>query len=268
MGRISKYAMVGVIFFVIFIIATVPATFVTNTLLDKKAPLKLYNISGSIWSGKAGVLQFGNQQLEKFEWDLKALSLIFGTIKLDFAFKIKSSTATGTVAVSGFGSGAVSFEDTKFNIKSDDVPDILPIPDPLKLSGPVNIDIAELEFSEEMIPVYAQGQATWRKSNAILGDKNYQLGEFDLEAYTEDEKVFITIKDLKKDGPIEAKLSSEIAEDGSLRVSGILGTRETADKQLARFARMLLQGKQQTVVDYKGSIKQPDKIIAGLLTSK
>ncbi len=268
MGRIGKYTMVGIIFFAIFSIATAPATFVTNTVLDEKAPIKLYNVSGSIWSGKAGVMQIGDKQLQKFEWDLSALSLLFGTIKLDFSFKIKSSSATGTVGISSFGSGDITIEDTKLNIKSDDVPYVLPIPEPLKLVGPLAVDIEEIEISEEMIPTYAVAQAQWRKSTAVIGDKNYDLGEFDLEAYTEDDKVFITIKDLKKDGPIEAKLNTEINDDGSLLISGILGTRETADKKLSGFARMLLQGKQQKVVNYKGSIKEPDKIIQGVLASK
>ncbi|THB70163.1 MAG: type II secretion system protein N [Gammaproteobacteria bacterium] len=268
MGRIGKYTMIGIIFFVIFLIATIPATFVTNNMLDEKAPIKLYNVSGSAWSGKAGVMQLGDKQLQKFEWDLKALPLIFGTIKFDFSFRIKSSTASGTVALSSFGSGEISIDDTKLNIKSDDVPDFLPIPEPLKLKGPLKVDIEELDISEEMIPVYAQATAQWRKSTAVIGDQNYDLGEFDLNAYSEDDKVYITIKDTKKNGPIEAKLSSEIQENGALLVSGILGTRETADKKLSGFARMLLQGTQQKVVNYKGSIKEPEKIISGVLAGK
>ncbi len=268
MGRIGKYTMVGALFFAVFLIATIPATFVTNMVLDEKAPLKLYNVSGSVWSGKAGVMQLGDKQLQKFEWNLSALSLIFGTIKLDFSFKINKSTAVGTVGIAGFGSGAITIEDTKLDIKSDDVQSVLPIPEPLVLIGPLKVNIDEVEISEEMVPVYAQAQAQWRDSTAVIGDKQYDLGEFDLDAYSEDGKVFFTIKDLKKDDPIEAKLSSEISEDGTLLVSGLLGTRETANKQLAGFARMLLQGKQQKVVNYKGSIKEPEKILSGILTSK
>ncbi len=260
--------MVGAIFFAIFLIVTVPATFVTEMLFDKKGPIKLYNVSGSAWSGKAGVLQLGDKQLQKFEWNLKAIPLIFGTIKMDFSFKIKSSSAKGTVAISSFGSGDLYLEDTSINIKSENVNDILPIPEPLILSGPLKVDIEELEISEKGIPVYAEGKASWRKSTAIIGDKQYPLGEFDLGAYTEDEKVFLTIKDLKKEGPIEAKLNAEFKDNGDLLVSGILGTRDTANKQLSSFARMLLQGKQQKVVNYKGSIKQPEKILSGILTSK
>lgn len=268
MKRISRYAMVGVLFYLIFLISTIPATFVTNMVLDKKGPLQLYGVSGSIWSGKAGILQLDDKQIEKFNWNLNILPLIAGTIKLDYSFKVNKSSAEGTIGLKNFGSGGKYIENTKLNISSDDVNDILPIPQPLKLAGPINVDIEEIEISEDGVPTYALAQVNWTKATAILGDKSYSLGAFDLSATTEDDKVFIALKDLKKDGPIEAKLSAEIQENGITVVSGLIGTRKTADKKLAGFASMLMQGKKQKIINHKGNIKEPGKLISGILAGK
>lgn len=268
MKRISRYAMVGVLFFLIFLISTIPATFVTDMVIDKKGPLQLYGVSGSIWSGKAGILRLEDKQIEKFNWNLNLLPLITGTIELDYSFKVKKSSAQGTIGFNGFGSGGKYLEDTKLIIKSDDVNDILPIPQPLKLAGPININIEEIEISEDGVPTYAEAQIKWTNAAAILGDQSFPLGAFDINATTEDDKVFITLKDLKEDGPIEAKLSAEVEEDGTTVVSGLVGTRKTADKKLAGFASMLMQNKGQKIVNHKGNIKDPSKLISGILSGK
>ncbi len=268
MKRISRYALVGVLFYLLFLISTIPATFVTDMVIDKKGPLQLYGVTGSIWSGKAGVLRLEDKQIEKFSWELNFLPLITGTIELDYSFRVKTSSAQGVIGFNSFGSGGKYLEDTRLNIKSDDVNDILPIPQPLKLAGPININIDEIEISEDGIPTYAEAQIKWSKSAAILGNQSFPLGAFDLNATTEDDKVFITLKDLKKDGPIEAKLSAEIEEDGTTVISGLIGTRETADKKLAGFASMLLQNKGRKVVNHKGNIKDPNKLLSGILSSK
>ena len=71
----------GVAAYLIFLVATLPATFVTRRLTAQG--LVLSGVSGSIWNGRANASQLNGLTFTSLRWQVRPASLLLGRLSLD-----------------------------------------------------------------------------------------------------------------------------------------------------------------------------------------
>ena len=76
MKTIIRYVIFGVAMYGVFLIGTVPASWIySHWLQTRLGGLMLYGVQGTVWEGRASLVQSGNIQLENLHWDLHPWAL-------------------------------------------------------------------------------------------------------------------------------------------------------------------------------------------------
>lgn len=85
MLRWLLYGSIGLLLYLVFLIATVPAHVITGWLPLPKT-VALQQPSGTLWQGQARHLQLDSVTLDTVEWQLSPWSLLTGTVSLNTRF--------------------------------------------------------------------------------------------------------------------------------------------------------------------------------------
>lgn len=149
MVKIFKYGLVLLLFYFIFILALLPASFVVNTLEEQRIiprDVRLGHASGSIWQGNLSSVMVQGIQLEQVRWEMSALSILTGHIKLDINVGKKRSAirANGQLIINHEGVMA-----NDVSIKSPLAPLVAVNPLPYGLTSTGNIDINITHYTQD-----------------------------------------------------------------------------------------------------------------------
>lgn len=100
MKRIWPLLTLGVVAYLVFAIATLPA----NAVLSRLAPMvNAAGVEGSIWNGRAQLLQAGNIAVGGASWNLHGLPLLLGRAQADVKITRSDGFAQTLVTVNLFG---------------------------------------------------------------------------------------------------------------------------------------------------------------------
>src|SRR5690242_13405126 len=112
----TRLIITGVCAYLLFVIATVPASLIfkfTHNQLQSAA------VSGTIWRGKASTLQAGILNIGDVEWNLHVLPLFVGHIAADMKLVQQKGFAQGKVIVSA--GGKIRFSNLKASLPLDTI---------------------------------------------------------------------------------------------------------------------------------------------------
>jgi len=101
MKKVWWLAALGILAFVLFAVATLPASVVTSQL--EKQGIFLSGVSGSVWNGAAQVVQSGAVRVGSVEWNLHPLALFRGRAAADVKLTRVDGFARGYVEARGSG---------------------------------------------------------------------------------------------------------------------------------------------------------------------
>ena len=96
---------VGTACFVVFVIVLVPASIVTSVIPDDT--MKIGGISGTVWNGRARVIEVANVQLTGTRWELHPLHLLLGRLALTVETQMLGNSIDGEVRVGITGTTSV-----------------------------------------------------------------------------------------------------------------------------------------------------------------
>jgi general secretion pathway protein N len=176
---------------------TCPVDFVYPLVARALGPVRLRDLGGTVWDGRAGGVEFLGRNLGTLQWRLQPGPLLQGDTVAQF-------TLIGD-AVSGSGiverhAGTIAFRDTKLRLPARLVAPALAIPS-LELLGDVEIDVAQARLRGTLVEE-ATGTAYWRNA-AVGGSAQARLGDLQANyAATGDGGIAGTVQDLG--GPLEA----------------------------------------------------------------
>lgn len=166
----------GLFFYIIFLIATLPAHLVTAKLdLGKK--LELGHVTGTIWSGKIDAVRIDDIILKTVNWDVNFSQILIGRIALDIQFgsprKILEPQGTGQVRYSLNG---LSLADVKIKLPADLIAAQISLPFPVEASGLVEADLAKVRLGE---PVCSElnGDIKWQLAAVTAQKTNFNYGD-------------------------------------------------------------------------------------------
>ena len=211
----------------------VPADRVYAVLKDHiTLPVKLYQIEGTVWNGRAGVAQINNERLESVRWDFRPYTLVLGKLEIKLAFKKDGGHLDAVIGRSINGDLYIEDADAQFpaNIIEPLLSRI-----PLGLEGELIIDLSDLEISSNIISA-AEGSLSWRDAG-IGKPNNVELGSFAMNLETSEEGVKGILSSMN-DGPLQLDGLVVLNPDGTYKLTSTFVIRDPnrADlKQALRF---------------------------------
>lgn len=222
MKRIWPLAALGILAYVAFALATLPA----NLLMSRLAPaLSAAGVEGTVWSGSAQLLQAGNVSLGSARWNLHVLPLFLARVKADVEIKRSDGFAQTTVTLA---SDRIRLEQVTASLPFSALP---PAVVPGGWTGTINLKLASLTL-EKGWPTQAEGTLETldltgpARRPANMG--SYQVA-FTGEQ-TEGELVGM-LSDLG--GPLEIAGAVRLKPDRSYVVEGVVATRPDAPQSIS-----------------------------------
>ncbi len=129
----------GLFAFACFIVATLPATLITDRLAV--TGVSAQGVQGSVWNGRAEQVQVSGTNLGQLQWRLHPLTLFTGKIAADIDLR-GIGDAISAVVAAGFG-GRISIA----NLRGDMPLSLFPHTAlPGGWSGQLNVDLAKLQL--------------------------------------------------------------------------------------------------------------------------
>lgn len=100
-----------------------------------------FGVEGSVWNGRARIINAGGQQLRNTEWDVALSRLFLGQLAMDFKTRWGGGFAEGFASISLLGT--LRFIDTRASVDAAILSPLLNVP---QLGGQISLDIQELEL--------------------------------------------------------------------------------------------------------------------------
>lgn len=218
--------------YLIFLIATVPAALVTSKLGPRFAPLAAYDVSGSLWCGHAGVVNYASLRLMNVDWSLHPLALLLGRVEAGWKLHDTSLEGSGTWGRTLGGSRYLSKLKTSADLQTLQNGGLLRIP--LPVNGRVNFDIKSMHYSAGKLSA-ADGSID--VTHAVTLVPALTLGDFHLQLETQQAGVKATLSD--RGGPLRAQGVAMINPDGSYQFTGNFSARDQSNANLQQYLRMM-----------------------------
>ena len=164
--RYRYYIITGIMAYCIFLIATVPAAPVLS-MLDDRVPVTFTNITGTLWSGRAGtVYTRRNIRLNNIEWSFQPLRLLLAkaSVKVDAEFNNKpfnSRLSTGL-------NGKLIVDNLTMKLGATDIASLISLPLG-ELSGEFMLNIDHAVFDPGSIP-RIDGKLNWNQATITVAE--------------------------------------------------------------------------------------------------
>jgi len=245
---------VGLISFLIFLVVTLPASFLTRYILpsvDTAGVVKLKSVHGSLWVGQANNARIGKFYLGMLKWDLSSLSLLFGNINLDIDFKSDIASGAGDLSL-GFG-GTASANDVQLKFPAEMLQPFFS-GFPISISGELRGSLNEINYTPfEMIQ--ADGRIVWQGA-ALRAPQNIELGDFLIVMSPQNLGTKIKITD-ENQGPVKTELNIKITGKGDYTLNGWMQARDQTQQHITEALRFIGARADSTGrywVSYNGSL--------------
>jgi hypothetical protein len=208
--------------------------------------IALSGISGSVWSGRAGVALIQGQQLKNVEWTLHPWSLLLGQVGLSWRFQLPESDGgsgdkvnvpagdrEGTLgyaqATTALGlDGSVSFEQLEARLPAQLIA-ALANASVVRPSGAVSANLKQLRWDGQSL-VSAEGRVAWHGAGVNIF-KPVALGDLSLSLETADGVVKGVVADAG--GPLSLDGLLTFAPEGQYEFNGSLAARNSPDLEAA-----------------------------------
>jgi general secretion pathway protein N len=154
------------------VLAFLPARIALDFVGDRLGPLRLGEVSGSLWKGRASPVTVNGEEIGALDWSLHPLSL-FGA-RIDADLVLAGETWNGGSAVSVSRDRRVRVRDLELRFPARKLEPMLDVP-ALVMRGEVQVSIASAEL-QRGFPNQVQGRAIW-KNAAVAGSAEASFGD-------------------------------------------------------------------------------------------
>lgn len=156
----------------VLVLAFIPAQFAIDRFGDRLGPLKLNDVSGTIWSGQAGQTLLRDENLGTLRWSLSPLGLL--SARADADLDLSGGPYVGKAAVSIARDRTVRISDLAVTMSARKLEPLLDIP-ALVFRGEVVVTLNSAEVRGG-VPMSLDGNAVW-KNAAVAGSAEAQFGD-------------------------------------------------------------------------------------------
>jgi general secretion pathway protein N len=153
-------------------LAFVPAQFAIDRFGDRLGPLKLNEVSGTIWSGQAGQTLLRNENLGTLRWSLSPIALL--SARADADLDLSGGPYVGRSSVSITRDRVIRIANLDITMSARKIEPLLDIP-ALVFRGEVQVTLNAAEVRGG-VPTALDGRAVW-KNAAVAGSAEAQFGD-------------------------------------------------------------------------------------------
>ncbi|MCU7918162.1 MAG: type II secretion system protein N [Candidatus Thiodiazotropha sp. (ex Epidulcina cf. delphinae)] len=247
-----SYLLVGLGGYLLFMLAELPAQHVLGwTLPDTgKPPFSYGRIKGTLWRGKAEVVNYQGIMLDRVKWRFAPSALLRGRIGFDLQLKYLDQRLGGHIAI-GAGDD-YRLADIKGRIRADNLPRLMNLSQ-IGIDGKIDIELQHLRIEGQRI-TSAEGRVRWLDS-ALLSPISLKAGDLEADLTSNDNgDVKAKIKDMGGTTAVDGELS--LTSDGNFSLSGAIKPGAGADPGLGGALKAI--GKSQPDgsirLNYSGSL--------------
>jgi len=229
-----RYTLLGVLCYLVFLIALFPAAqayrFVAEPLSGALPQLQLAGMEGSIWSGRVGSLVYRQALLGEMSWQLSPLSLLLGKARLKALLQSQDGYLQSWVSTP-LGGGHVELADTEGQLPLTELTRFSPYL-PVVLEGLVSFTLPVLEVAADGHLLQAEGTVIWHQAT-MSAPQALEFGDLQMVLHTEQAgQVTGTISD--RGGPLKVAGTLNIEPDGRYRFNGTAAAAADAPASLVR----------------------------------
>jgi general secretion pathway protein N len=227
-----KYILLGVVMYVIFMVANLPAPWrFSPGLQSRLGGWMLYGVQGTLWQGRAAVVKSRNLQVENLHWDLQPASLLWGRLETALRFKYAGEPATLTLGRSITGTWHV--DDVDMELPAARLTPLLRLPG-AELGGRLAVKLASLTVKKGRVTA-ATGNVTWDKA-ALRRPVAVELGAFTVKLKTGADGVEGTLLD--HGGAVQAQGVVKLSANGRYQFTATFASRDPRQPLISQGLRL------------------------------
>jgi len=238
----TKFIIVGVVAYLIFIIAEFPAAVAYQYFvqpLDKKRAVNLQGLSGTLWSGKAAQSRVANITLGQLQWGIQFMPLLMGKLGLDI--QLENNRDQVNAELTAGMSGVLEVSNLQGQVPVTTFTPLFYGP-PIAVKGQVSADIKHAEIKQGR-KIIVDGKATWHNA-ALTAPTAFEFGNLFAAFRPQPDGTKILLSD--QGGPLTLEGTIQIKNSGEYKANIYLGSRgDNADLKnaLKMLGRTNPQGK-------------------------
>lgn len=238
-ARSGRYIGFALLAYLVFLCVLLPAERGYSLIKEKVAPLRLYQIHGSVWSGSAGMAVTGARQMQNIQWTLHPWMLLLGRIEASVEFD-EAGRHTQTVLGRTVG-GTIYLADVKTQLPPTALENALNIPGS-GLDGAVDVALSDVKFTNGKLTAL-DGTLSWNNAGLFVTrtSPKTKLGSFVMTLTTKSSGTGNEINGVLKDNPaspLRAEGILRIKPDGTYQFTGALSLRDVSRADLAQALRL------------------------------
>jgi hypothetical protein len=245
-----RYGLFAFAVYLAFLVGDLPASTVYPWLKAHTAfPAELYQLSGTVWNGRAAALRLGNASFEQAAWRFRPQAALLG--RMEYALAMNKGQGR-LAAIAGRGlDGSLYIRDVDLRLGLEDFADLAGYPQ-TGLQGQVTAKLPRIALRAHRLSGI---EGTVELANAALGPPaNVALGGFSLRLETTAQGMRGVLKDTG--GPLQADGVLTLQPDGNYRLNANLGVRDPTRSDLAQALKFMGPPGPggRVVVNYNGRI--------------
>jgi general secretion pathway protein N len=214
-------ALLGAAAFVVFLVATAPATLLAS-VVQRATPVQLHGVGGTLWHGSAQRVIAPELELGPLSWRLHGWRLLLGEARLSLEIPESAPRLRGKAVVTASVLNKVSLSDVDLQADAAWGPTHAALP--LAADGRFHLQIQSAELRNGELP-RVQGQLEWREAR-ILYPQPYALGAYRMtmrhDPATDPQFLLGEIKDI--DSPFKIDGTVKIDRAGDYQFAARLST--------------------------------------------
>lgn len=228
------YAAIGFLAYIIFAVVLLPADRVYGWIGQSLGAVKLYDVSGTIWSGAARGALIDGRPLRSVKWQIRPWSVFLGKVQIGWSFDNGDSWGKGVAAL-GMNK-MLGLQDVQAQIPVSQLQPMLRLP--VQLEGVLAVDVDDLDYDPAtQLVTQATGIVTWNDAG-VAKVTDASLGTFRLTVTSEDDKILGQLQD-GGEGPLSANGNLVLTPDRKWSFQGEVALRDPQRRDVANVLNLL-----------------------------
>jgi general secretion pathway protein N len=209
------YILTAVIAYLLFLLTTVPAQFVTR-IISENSPVTMQGVSGTLWHGTAYLVSIRDSvQLQKTEWSFSPWKLLIGQLAADIKTQYEGSKLQAELGLSLLGRYFVN--DLTGQVTANNIAQLASIP-LAQLSGMISLNIEHAQWKPGELPS-ATGEIKWQDATVTVAD-TASLGNIAITLGESEQQLLVAdIRNKGGDIKIQGKMELIRETDYSLEIT-------------------------------------------------
>lgn len=246
------YIFVAIASYLILLIATIPASLITNAVNDKSI-VTIQGISGSLWNGKAYAILINNKiELKNTSWSFSLWKILIGKISIDINSQYLENDISAEIGTSFLGTYFIN--DLNAKISAQEVAQLVNIP-LVQLSGLISLNIDHAQWKQGELPL-ATGVINWSNAEVTVAD-TASLGNVSI-TLSESEQQLLNADIKNQGGDIKINGIAELVPEADYAINiMLLPTASASDnikQSLGLFAKKQNNG--EYLLKHSGALNQ------------